>query len=89
MAIKKVIVFNYGVTDLFNIQPDIQMKQSELVDAVVDYAVRNNGMTANAFNYDATMWRVLDMNSSVKITLENLLYYMAKFYEDVPSEFTR
>ena len=78
---RRIILLNRRVADLFDLLINTPMQESDLIDAVIHYAEAHNGMQGVAFNYDVVIWRALDVNERVRLTIANIMHYMGKFLE--------
>ena len=78
---RRIVILNRRVADLFDLSANTPMSESDLIDAVVQYTEAHNGMQGVAFNYDPVVWRILEVDEKVRLTMANLKYYIGKFIE--------
>lgn len=88
MAFKpKYILFDYDLTEMFELprsNKDNLLSEYDILAGIIKYALIHEGMTGQTLNHDKTLWRALDVNHSVPITIQTIWHYLAKFLEEAP-----
>ena len=89
MAFKpKYILFDDTLTEMFELplsNKDNLLSEYDILAGIIKYALSHEGMTGRqTLNHDRALWRALDVNHSVPITIQSIWHYLAKFLEEAP-----
>ena len=88
MAFKpKYILFDDDLTEMFELphsNKDNLLSEYDILAGIIKYALSHEGMTGQTLNHDSTLWRALDVNPHMPITIQTIWHYLAKYLEEAP-----
>jgi hypothetical protein len=74
-------VINDNLTAISGLMIGQQVTESEIQNAIIQYANANKGMTGNTFNFDRYLWKKLDLNPNTPLHVYTLMGAVCKYVE--------
>ena len=84
----KYILYDDDLTEMFELphsNKDNLLSEYDILVGIIKYALSHEGMAGQTLNYDSALWRALDVNQNITITMQSIWYYLAKFLEEAPT----